>query len=153
MPFFFFFFKYWSGLPFPSPGDLPNPGVFCIAGKSLMFEPPGKSFTDEKTEASKGKVTETLLLRSHLRFRPPLKRTLTPEGAQAFQGLSHATAPPHHLSHSHLKLQARYTPQKAMVMQFSDRESQFPTPFHGQLPLCLLQEASRMPSTLVRCLL
>jgi len=21
------FCKYWSGLPFPSPGDLPNPGV------------------------------------------------------------------------------------------------------------------------------
>ena len=110
-------------------------------------------FTDEKTEASKGKVTETLLLRSHLRFRPPLKRTLTPEGAQAFQGLSHATAPPHHLSRSHLTLQARYTPQQAVVMQFSDRESQSPTAFHGQLPLCLLQEASPMPSTLVRCLL
>ena len=27
--------KYWCGLPFPSPGDLPNPGIklgFCIAG-------------------------------------------------------------------------------------------------------------------------
>ena len=21
--------KYWSGLPFPSPGDLPNPGIEC----------------------------------------------------------------------------------------------------------------------------
>lgn len=67
-------------------------------------------FTDEKTEASKGKVTETLLLRSHLRFRLPLKRTLTPEGVQAFQGLSHANAPPHHLSLAYLTLQARHTP-------------------------------------------
>ena len=29
--------EYWSGLPFPSPGDLPNPGdqtgVSCIAGR------------------------------------------------------------------------------------------------------------------------
>ena len=28
--------EYWSGLPFPSPGDFPNPGIkprsFCIAG-------------------------------------------------------------------------------------------------------------------------
>ena len=27
---------YWSGLPFPSPGDLPNPGIepgFCTAGR------------------------------------------------------------------------------------------------------------------------
>ena len=22
--------EYWSGLPFPSPGDLPNPGLLCL---------------------------------------------------------------------------------------------------------------------------
>ena len=27
----FFRQEYWSGLPFPSPGDLPNPGVEQIA--------------------------------------------------------------------------------------------------------------------------
>ena len=35
---------YWSGLPCPPPGDLPNPGVFCLldwqAG-SLPLAPPG----------------------------------------------------------------------------------------------------------------
>ena len=25
--------EYWSGLPCPSPGDLPNPGISCIAGR------------------------------------------------------------------------------------------------------------------------
>ena len=25
--------EYWSGLPFPSPGDLPNPGFERIAGR------------------------------------------------------------------------------------------------------------------------
>ena len=35
----FYIQEYWSGLPFPSPGDLPNPGigtwVSCIAGRVL----------------------------------------------------------------------------------------------------------------------
>ena len=38
--------EYWSGLPFPSPGDLPNPGIETpvshIAGRPLSSEPPGK---------------------------------------------------------------------------------------------------------------
>ena len=40
--------EYWSGLPFPSPGDLPHPEdrihVSCVAvaGRFFMFEPPGK---------------------------------------------------------------------------------------------------------------
>ena len=37
----------WSGLPFPSPGDLPHPGVEprspALQAGSLLFEPPGKS--------------------------------------------------------------------------------------------------------------
>ena len=36
--------EYWSGLPFPSPGDLPNPEiehVFCMVD-SLPTAPPGK---------------------------------------------------------------------------------------------------------------
>ena len=39
--------KYWSGLPFPSPGDLPNPGIDprspTLQADSLPSEPPGKS--------------------------------------------------------------------------------------------------------------
>ena len=43
--------EYWSGLPFPPPGDLPNPGieptspaqqaVSCSTGRSFTTEPPG----------------------------------------------------------------------------------------------------------------
>ena len=29
--------EYWSGLPFPSPGTLPDPGISCIAGRRLTF--------------------------------------------------------------------------------------------------------------------
>ena len=37
--------EYWSGLPLPSPGALPNPEielVFCLAGGFFITEPPGK---------------------------------------------------------------------------------------------------------------
>ena len=33
--------EYWSGLPFPSPGDLPEPGIEPWS-PSLLAEPPGK---------------------------------------------------------------------------------------------------------------
>ena len=40
--------QYWSGLPFPSPGDLPNPGIEprspALQADSLLTEPPGTSF-------------------------------------------------------------------------------------------------------------
>ena len=39
---------YWSGLPFPSPGDLPNPGIELRSPTSqvdaLSFEPLGKPY-------------------------------------------------------------------------------------------------------------
>ena len=38
--------EYWSGLPFPSPGDLPNPGIEprspALQADTLLSEPPGK---------------------------------------------------------------------------------------------------------------
>ena len=38
--------EYWSGLPFPSLGDLPNPGIkprsFSLEADALTSEPPGK---------------------------------------------------------------------------------------------------------------
>ena len=38
--------EYWSGLPFPSPGDLPNPGIEprspTLQAETLPSKPPGK---------------------------------------------------------------------------------------------------------------
>ena len=38
--------EYWSGLPFPPPGDLPDPGIkpasLALAGRFFTTEPPGK---------------------------------------------------------------------------------------------------------------
>ena len=40
--------EYWSGLPFPSPGDLPDPGIEpgspASEADALTSEPPGKPF-------------------------------------------------------------------------------------------------------------
>ena len=40
----------WSGLPFLSPGDLPDPGVEpgspALRADSLLFEPPGGSLAE-----------------------------------------------------------------------------------------------------------
>ena len=45
--------EYWSGYPFPSPGDLPNPGIEpgspSLQADSLPPEPPGKPINTIKT--------------------------------------------------------------------------------------------------------
>ena len=46
--------EHWSGLPFPSPGDLPDPGIKpgspALQGDSLTSEPPGKEVKGQKEE-------------------------------------------------------------------------------------------------------
>ena len=48
--------KYWSGLPFPSPGYLPNPGIgpasavsLALAGSFFTTEQPGKPFLNHNS--------------------------------------------------------------------------------------------------------
>ena len=48
--------EYWNGLPFPSPGDLPDPGIEpvspespALAGVFFTTEPPGKPSHCHKT--------------------------------------------------------------------------------------------------------
>ena len=44
--------EYWSGLPFPSPQDLPNPGTEpqspALAGEFFITEAPGKPNQSQK---------------------------------------------------------------------------------------------------------
>ena len=53
--------EYWSGLPFPSPGDLPDPGIEpvspALAGGFFTTEPPGKPLVN-------GSSTELLAQRT-----------------------------------------------------------------------------------------
>ena len=46
--------EYWSGLPFPSPGDLPDPGIEprspAFQADTLTSEPPGKPMVISETK-------------------------------------------------------------------------------------------------------
>ena len=48
--------EYWSRLPFPSPGDLPDPGMEprspALQADALLPEPPGKPILPQKEDAS-----------------------------------------------------------------------------------------------------
>ena len=58
--------EYWSGLPFSSPGDLPDPGIkprsLTLEADSLPSEPPGKSLLESSLHENK---EESLDRRSH----------------------------------------------------------------------------------------
>ena len=60
--------EYWSGLPFPSPGDLPNPGIEprspALQADSLPSEPPGKPLSC---------MTHPFIIRPHFWLGPPFK--------------------------------------------------------------------------------
>ena len=51
--------EYWSGLPFPSPGDLPDTGIEAwspaLQADSLPSEPPGKTIQSEVSQKEKNK--------------------------------------------------------------------------------------------------
>ena len=52
--------EYWSGLPFPSPGDLPDPGIQptspALEADALTSEPPGKPWKSSYANEDKGIV-------------------------------------------------------------------------------------------------
>ena len=56
--------EYWSGLPFPSPGDLPNPGIEpgfpALQADALSSEPPGKPNKDRGKKIRIGKTTSSI---------------------------------------------------------------------------------------------
>ena len=49
--------EYWSRLPFPSPGDLPNPGIELtsptLRADALPSEPPGKPYDQPRQNIKK----------------------------------------------------------------------------------------------------
>ena len=55
--------EYWSGLPFPSPGALPNPGIKpkspALQADSLPSESPGKPSKKLKRTFKKSEIQQT----------------------------------------------------------------------------------------------
>ena len=64
--------EHWSGLPFPSPGYLPNPGIEpgcpALQADPLWSEPPGKSASTE-AQSIKEKLTNTFSVLKLLVFK------------------------------------------------------------------------------------
>ena len=63
--------EYWIGLPFPSPGDLPNPGIEptspALQADALTSEPPGKP--SQRKAMPKNAQTPAQLHSSHTLVR------------------------------------------------------------------------------------
>ena len=57
--------EYWSGLPFPSPGDLPDPGIECgppaMQADALLSEPPGNPIIIQSKVSQKERVIYHIL--------------------------------------------------------------------------------------------
>ena len=75
----------WSGLPFPSPGDLPNPGIEprspALQADTLPSEPPGMGFS--KSNAKRELYSNTSLpqdIRESLNDQPNFTPKATREG-------------------------------------------------------------------------
>ena len=55
--------EYWSGLPFPSPGELPNPGMEpgspTLWADTLLSEPPGKPMARSSEMQSQMQYSDT----------------------------------------------------------------------------------------------
>ena len=80
--------EYWRGLPFPSPGDLPQPGIepqsSALLADSLSSEPPGKP----KVSLDKCKWKQNYILTS-LAVLPKLQNFLFPDLCLEGQTVAH----------------------------------------------------------------
>ena len=91
----FFRQEYWSGLPFPSPGDLPDPGIKfmspVLTGRSFTTEPPVKALRQSTKTECKVYTTDKMKgwqrkMLTYIYFKYPSKPTQK-AGAQANHSL------------------------------------------------------------------
>ena len=65
--------EYWSGLPFPSPGDLPNPGIEpgspALQADALPSEPPGGSVVKHPSASAGARGDAGLIPQSKIPWR------------------------------------------------------------------------------------
>ena len=62
--------EYWSGLPFPSPGDIPNPGIepgsLALQADALSSEPPGRATRENHQGNPPGREVESCINESYM---------------------------------------------------------------------------------------
>ena len=68
--------EFWSGLPFPSPGDLPDPGIEprspALQADALPSEPPGKPRILLYHAPTNGRLGLSVLVLQKMREQIPL---------------------------------------------------------------------------------
>ena len=73
--------EYWTGLPFPSPGDLPNPGIEptspALEGGLFTTEPPGKPSQLSEQQFTCKAVGTSAMKRPSLRMVLAVRRNKT----------------------------------------------------------------------------
>ena len=81
----FFRQEYWSGLPFPPPGDLPNPGIepMSLTPSALA----GRFFTTKRPENPLD--THTRIKKKKKKKKPDSNVTTVPFQFSSVQSLSH----------------------------------------------------------------
>ena len=66
--------EHWNGLPFPSPGDLPDPGIEpvfpALAGGFFTTEPPGKTWINSAAAAAAESLQSCPILCDPINGRP-----------------------------------------------------------------------------------
>ena len=76
--------EYWSGLPFPFPGDLPGPGIkprsSALQADSLPSEPPGKPKTLYTIQQNIDQLVHRLRLYVNQRYSEESKETNCKQG-------------------------------------------------------------------------
>ena len=76
--------EYWSGLPFPPPGDLPDPGIELVspalAGGFFTTEPPGKPSSTSRWRVKKPSCPSSTLENPLIFGGKQKQKTSTPRG-------------------------------------------------------------------------
>ena len=92
--------EYWSGLPFPSPGDLPNLGIKsgspALEAEALPSEPPGKQTTNKtkmQTQSSADRITTSLSLARQRKNKLSLKKKKKKAQISPYTKLTQTTGP------------------------------------------------------------
>ena len=85
--------EYWSGLPFPSPRDIPNPGIKprspALQAESLASEPPGKPTHSKATSKCLGMFYSNISFHGTPKFSAFSRETIPRDSFQRLGSYDH----------------------------------------------------------------